>query len=107
MTKAKAKAVKNLMAAGARAPQLASALIAALRQNTPANADYQSALAELERRSVLYDALDEYRKAIRKNVETVRALPTEEHQANGEAEADAEWQKAKGHFENIIYDVND
>ena len=102
-----AKAVKDLMVAGARAAEPTSALIAALRQNTPANADYQSALAELEQRSVLYDALDEYRKAIRKNVETVRALPTEEHQVHSEAEADAEWQKAKCHFESIIYDIND
>jgi hypothetical protein len=104
-----AKAVKALMDAAGRARQPTSELLAVLRQNTPGDADYRSALAELKRRLVFYDALDQYMKAIRVNL---AALPDEEEVGNeayckAEAESNARILDARSHFENIIYTCDD
>jgi hypothetical protein len=102
-----AKAMKDLTAVAARALEPTSVLIAALRQNAPADADYRSALAELERRCKFYDALDEYMKAIRKDTEAMPDQKVVGAQAYCEAEAgsDVHLNDARFDFESIIYSI--
>ena len=99
--------MKDLTAVAARALEPTSVLIAALRQNTPADADYRSALAELERRCKFYDALDEYMKAIRKDSEAMPDQKVVGAQAycEAEAESDVRLNDARFDFESIIYGI--
>jgi hypothetical protein len=71
------------------------------------NADYRSALAELERRCKLSDALDEYMKAIRKDSE---AMPDQKvvgarAYCEAEAESDVRLNDARFDFESVIYSI--
>jgi hypothetical protein len=102
-----ANAMKDLTAVAARALEPTSVLIAALRQNRPADADYQSALAELERRRKFYDALDEYMKAIRKDSEAMPDQKVVSTQAycEAEAESDVRLNDARFDFESVIYSI--
>ena len=99
--------MKDLTAVAARALEPTSVLIAALRQNTPADADYRSALAELERRCKFYDALDEYMKAIRKDREAMpdQKLVGTQAYCEAEAESDVRLNDARFDFESIIYSI--